>query len=217
MVHGSIPINDPALLPLRGFVYGPIENQSTFRVEIKKLSCKPNMTKEESLTTNNRLLTLEDNALAHKEVDELETKLDQFVLNDTEKIEEALDRIEINENSIVQLDANITQNLANIEENEGRFKTNEENINKMNITINSNEIKITNHDGLISSNSIKITKNENEINTYHPGKKASLDLVITRSAEFPGAYPSLNTPYVVHSHLKIPFRNIRKQYFKICI
>jgi hypothetical protein len=51
---------------------------------------------------------------------------------------EALDRIEINENSIVQLDANITQNLANIEENEGRFKTNKENTNNRLSTLEDN-------------------------------------------------------------------------------
>lgn len=69
LVNESIQINDTGMLmlPLRGFEYGPIDDGSTFHAKIKKLSCKPNMTKEESLTTNNRLLTLEDNALAHKE------------------------------------------------------------------------------------------------------------------------------------------------------
>ena len=61
LVEASMDITDKAILPLRGFSYGPLDvADQKFSVKIGKLICKANFTYEESLSVKNRISVLEE-------------------------------------------------------------------------------------------------------------------------------------------------------------
>ena len=61
LIQESMDIKDKAILPLRGFSYGPLDVAGQkFSVKIGKLICKANFTYEESLSVKNRISVLEE-------------------------------------------------------------------------------------------------------------------------------------------------------------
>ena len=93
MVQETTIINNKALLPLRGFLYGPLNVAGQFfAVTISRLICQPNLTFEASSTFRGQLLSLAN-------------KID----NNEEKIEENSDKVNQNEDDIETNHDNIDQ------------------------------------------------------------------------------------------------------------
>jgi len=68
MAESTTNINDQSILPLKGFYYGPLnEEGQKFSVKIGQLVCTPNMTFESISTINNRVSTNEHKILKNEE------------------------------------------------------------------------------------------------------------------------------------------------------
>ena len=154
MVQETTIINNKALLPLRGFLYGPLNVAGQFfAVTISRLICQPNLTFEASSTFRGQLLSLAN-------------KID----NNEEKIEENSDKVNQNEDDIETNQNNIVTHQNNIVTHQNNILTNQNNVNKINLKIadhksilNKNEAKIDEHSGKVSQITAYILKNRVKI------------------------------------------------------
>jgi len=147
LIQTSMDITDKAILPLRGFFYGPLDVAGQkFSVKIGKLICKANFTYEESLSVKNRLSVLEE------KIEDQNTK----IADNSAKFGQNKAKIGTNKETIDKINVNINSNVAKLTNHDGRIVTN-------NAGIKTNKGKIDDHNRKIADNNAKSGTNEAKI------------------------------------------------------
>ena len=115
LAKASTKINRHSILPLKGFVYGPLDvDGQKFSVKIGQVVCLPNMTLEVSSTMKNRVSTNKQNIQENfEEINKLGTRLEKIDV-----------QIASNTANIVTNDNDIARNTAAIATNDNEIASN---------------------------------------------------------------------------------------------